>query len=349
MMVRGNPRNIRVAFLTRDYPPTPGGISTYVRNLEVGLRKLGVGVTIFVGKTDPKAVLTGLERRLREYDIIHVHSPAYGLFAPRPFVITVQAPIRAEYSYYSRGSKMKAGLGYPFERIAFARSSHIIAVSQVTRDDLVRYYGIPRSKITVVDSGVDHDRFTPVRHPLNNPPRIVMCSRLDKRKNIPQALRGLARLRDRPFELSVIGDGPERYRLELMARGLGLRCLFLGSKAPDEIAQYYKSSDVYLTSSYQEGFGLTLVEAMASGCAVVASDIPAHRERIPDGTFGLIFAGEEDLAYKLDLLLSNPDLLEQLRARAVERSLKYSWDLVAAETLQVYQEIMEEFRAGTAK
>lgn len=349
MKARGNSRGIRVAFLTRDYPPTPGGISIYVRNLEVALRKLGIGVTVFVGKTDSKAVLKGFDSRLRDYDIIHVHSPAYGLFAPGPFIVTVQAPIRAEYPYYSSESKMKAAVGYLFERTTFARSSRIIAVSQVTRDDLVRYYHIPRSKIIVVDSGVDHDRFTPVRHPLNNPPRIVMCSRLDNRKNIPQALRGLARIHNRSFDLIVIGDGPERSRLERMARGLGLRCLFLGSKAPDEIAQYYRSSDVYLTSSYQEGFGLTLVEAMASGCAVVASDIPAHRERILDGTFGLIFAGEEDLAYKLDLLLSDPNLLERMRAKAVERSLKYSWDRVAAETLRVYEGLMEEFRTGRDK
>jgi len=341
--------NLRVAFLTRDYPPTPGGISTYAGNLELALKRLGVEVSVFIGNTNLGAVLSGIHRRLREYDIIHVHSPAYGVFAPRPFVVTVQAPVRAEYPYYSSESKVRASIGYVFEKVAFTRASSIIAVSKVTRDDLARYYGIAPAKITVIDSGVDHGRFWPAGRPINDPPKIVMCSRLDKRKNIPLAFRGLARVRNKRFDLVVIGDGPERHRLERMAKDLALRCSFLGSKSQDEIAQYYRLSDVYVTSSFQEGFGLTLVEAMACGCAAVASDIPAHRERIPDDTFGMIFSGEEDLADQIEFLLSNSDVLQKLKSRAVERSMLYAWDKVALETIRVYEAVRGEFRAGRDK
>ncbi|MEM8949233.1 MAG: glycosyltransferase [Pseudomonadota bacterium] len=164
----------------------------------------------------------------------------------------------------------------------------------------------------------------------DGPPVIMAASRLVKSKDYPTLIRAFARLRvTRPARLMILGEGPERRRLERLAARLGLtdHVRFLGWV--DDSACYMRQAAVYVLPSMREGFGNVLVEALAVGCSIVATDCPSGpAEILEDGRHGqLVPVGDdqamaEALARSLD---ERPDK-NALRARAAGFTAKAAVD-----------------------
>ena len=211
-------------------------------------------------------------------------------------------------------------------RSLYPLADRIIAVSAGVADDFAAYTGIGRERIEVIhnpvippggitiDPGLDPCR--PYRRPGES--LIVGMGRLTAAKDFATLVRALARLRERrPARLVLFGDGGEHDRLAALAAELGLADAVVLAGHTDEPYAALAGADVFALSSQWEGFGNVLVEAMAVGTPVVATDCPnGPREILEDGRWGRLVPPGDDaaLAEALDGTLADPPDGERLRA-----------------------------------
>ena len=137
----------------------------------------------------------------------------------------------------------------------------------------------------------------------------------------------------------LVGEGSERAALESLAGSLAVKVNFVGAVSDEQLRDYFATSPIFVTSSHSEGFGLSLLQAMSAGCAVIASDIGAHRELIEDGENGLIYGSPEDLTRKLHLLLHDELLVQRLAMAARKSAEAYSWSKIARDMRALYEEL----------
>lgn len=331
--------------MTRDYPPAVGGISTHASNLARELGSLGVDVEVLVGGGDLKTLVFPVLKSLEGFDIVHSQSSPYGaLVGKSRLVVTVHAPVKAEWGHYAWTSKAKSLPAVVMERATFRKARAILAVSETTALDLKSKYGIEGERITVIGNGVDYQRFLGASGGPKRPSVILLVSRLEPRKNLAEAIRALGSLPKGSYEARIAGDGSQRRDLEELASSLGVNAKFLGKVPGENLLSLYRDSGIFLTTSYSEGFGLSLLEGMSAGCAVVASDIPTHRDLIQNGQNGILYRDSSDLVSKLTWLLSNPSEEERLGEAATKTARDYSWEDVARKVLQVYDRCLSSQR-----
>jgi len=216
-----------------------------------------------------------------------------------------------------------AGMG-PVDRLVFRtvvpravrRADHVLAVSERTRDDLVSRYGVPPAKVTVTPHGVD-----PVFAPGDGRDGYLLFVGAIHRRKDPLAALAAARAAGLPLVVA----GPETDR-ELAARlragGADLR----GYVEKVELAELYRRAAAVILPSRFEGFGLPVLEAMASGTPVVISDDPALRE----------VAGDAAAASVQDALENR----ERLAAAGIARARGFSWEETARRTADVYRRVL---------
>ncbi len=144
--------------------------------------------------------------------------------------------------------------------------------------------------------------------------------------------------------LLVVGDGSLRASMEEQATALGCadHIRFVGRQPQEELSQWYSQMDIVLMPSRSEGFGLTAIEAMASGCVVVASDVGGLPEVVRDGACGLLHRTEDiaDMAEKICSLIGDSALYERLQAQSLREVEKYSFERYAALIQNLYSKIV---------
>lgn len=226
-------------------------------------------------------------------------------------------------------------------RRAFAASAGIIVNSQQVRDYITRVYAAPSDRITVVYNAIDLDRFQPpprTRPP--HPPRVVMVGRLVAQKNPLLFVAAAAALRaQRPdvcFQL--VGDGPLRGEVAAAVRAAGLGdCLALAGERRDVPALLHDADLCWLTSDW-EGLPNAVLEAMAAGLPVVATDVGGTAELIEAGVEGYVVrAGDRDgfVARSLEIL-GDPTRLAHMRGAARARAARFSRTAMVQATQAVY-------------
>lgn len=210
--------------------------------------------------------------------------------------------------------------------------------------------GFPSERIKTIPHGFDHDRFinrsvplSPEREAaLSRRPgvrRILMVSHYNYFRNFETVIRSLPKLIstiDEPIELVLttkLGDGVQDHRYDTthawrLAQRLGVAHLItmLGPVPNEELHSLYRRADVVVCPSYAESFGHPMVEAMASGRPVVASDRATHREVCGSAALHFSTFDERDLADKLRLLLADPGLAHQLASAGIRRAHEFSWN-----------------------
>jgi glycosyltransferase involved in cell wall biosynthesis len=223
------------------------------------------------------------------------------------------------------------------------RRARWIAISASTKRDLV-LRGIPPSRVDVVHCGLDFERYDLAEPPPRQPrPTLVHLGRLMRYKCADVALRALVHVRRQvEARLLVLGDGPDRGRLERLAARLGLTGAveFRGHVGHDEKVRLLWESHVLLNPSPKEGWGLTVVEANACGVPVVASRSPGLMDSVRHGETGLLVPHGQPraMADAVLQLLQDRALHERLAAggRAWARSLR--WEDAVLQTERILQE-----------
>lgn len=220
----------------------------------------------------------------------------------------------------------------PLRRAILRNAKAVVANSASLARLSTRTDPIP---VHVIPNGVDANVFRPVAvQGAESRFCILFVGRVHTQKNIDVLLRACARLRDLPLQLHVVGDGPELPRLRALAGTLGIaqRVSWHGWGTKEQVAAAYRDADCFVNPSKYEGMPNTVLEAMASGLPVIASDVGGNNEVVRDGDTGLLFAaGSVDgLERALTRLATDADLRRHLgeRSRTVVLA-EHSWDVVA--------------------
>ncbi len=359
---------MRIGIVTQSYYPKPGGVTEVVHYSARELRRLGHSVTIittnfsdridqypgvrrigrnvlvpvngaWVNVTVAVGMRGKLERIFREeeFDIIQTHCP---LVPTLPLAALRAArhdqKIVGTFHAAAEGNALYRLFRSPLERRA-RRLDARIAVSEPAQAFASLYFP---GRYEIVPNGIDCERFSPSVRPIDERDddrvRILYVGRMDQRKGVPYLLKAIPlaqRRLDARIELLLVGDG--RMRSILFPKPLdlhGAEIRTVGRVDPDSLPRYYRSADIFCSpATGRESFGIVLLEAMASGVPVVASDIPGYRRVITHGIDGLLVRPKDPraLADAIVTLGANKSYGNELGARGRKKALQYDWPIVA--------------------
>lgn len=278
-----------------------------------------------------------------KFDLVHVHepnSPAVGaaaaLAAKVPVVGTFHAAGYASY-YYERWRPLAARI---LQNITVR-----IAVSEAARDCVAVHFP---GEYRVIPNGIDIEPYAQARSGEKVPGRILFLGRAEPRKGLTIMVEAFQRLRLRLPEASLTLVGPTPEQLQALIprsdphstkRLRGIQAL--GRVSQEQKIEEMRRAEVLCAPSLGgESFGMVLTEAMAAGLPVVASDIPGYRAVMDEGALGVLVPPGDAAALEEALhgTLTNPELRRELSLGGVERVQGYSWEQVAAQVEQAYED-----------
>ncbi|MEM4336803.1 MAG: glycosyltransferase family 4 protein [Candidatus Woesearchaeota archaeon] len=220
----------------------------------------------------------------------------------------------------------------------------IISVSEFTKKKLVEA-GVPEKKIVVIPNGVKLSLYNKIKTKKSKNPTICCISRLVKTKRVDDLIKAISIVKkDIPnVECKVIGVGEERKNLEKLASRIGVaeNVKFLGRlRKHSDVIKVIKSSHLLCHPSVIEGFGIVIIEAMASGVPYICSNITPLIEITHEGKGGLIFEQKNyvDLASKTLLMLKNKELYNQKIKEGIKLAENYSWENIARKVENAYKQ-----------
>jgi glycosyltransferase involved in cell wall biosynthesis len=234
------------------------------------------------------------------------------------------------------------------EKRQFKKHKNIITISNASKKDITKHYGIENKNIKVLPIGVDTSLFNPnnesnkIRARYGNN-TLLYVGPFVKRKRIPVLLKAMTYvLKEIPdAHLILIGNGLLLDHCKDLARNLNLNenTSFLGFIGEEKLTKYYASSDLFVFASELEGFGQVLLEAMASGTPVICANKDPMREIVGDGGWTFKLNDPIDLSKKIIHLLKYDDILKELSDKAIKRAKKYNLEEIAKKWVEIIWEI----------
>ncbi len=350
---------------------TPGGVQIHIKELAEFLIRAGHEVSVFAPVSDdslisePWLVSAGrpvsipyngavarilfgpvASSRVRQwissgnFDLLHLHEPAI----PSLSLLACWAadgPMVGTFHAASAKQKAITAVG-PILEPVLEKLTARIAVSEMARQTLKDHFD---TEAVVIPNGLETSKFEVDDE---NPdwvgePTIGFIGRFDEPRKgleiliaaLPETLKTFPQLK-----VLIAGPGEKAEFLKKIDPVLHSRLTFLGKLSEADKVKFFHSIDAYIApNTGGESFGIILTEAMASGTAILASDIPAFSQLLNYGEFGSLFTSEDahDLAAKLTALLSDESGRHSLAAKGLLQSRKYDWSTVAEQILDVYE------------
>jgi phosphatidyl-myo-inositol alpha-mannosyltransferase len=334
------------------------------RQVEYGVYKLAWAAPLRVNGSVARISITpdvtGRIRNVLEverFDIIHLHEPfasALTLDVLRLASMSGALYVGTFHAWARRGLTSTPDWAYasakPFLGRYMRRLHGRIAVSSAAQEFVSRFFP---GEYRIIPNGVDIHRYGVAAPPLpqygDGKLNVVFLGRLEPRKGLKFLLRALPRIRERfPNTRFLIGgDGPQRARIEAWVQKKGWRdIVFLGRVAPEDLPSLYASADVFCAPSVGgESQGVVLLEALAAGRAVVASDIPGYRSVIQDGVDGLLARPRDadHLAWTICHLLGDQKERARLGQTGRLRVETFSWERVGRQVEAYYEELWARY------
>ena len=362
---------MKIGLVTPYVYPLPGGVTQHVRylyeNLRLrghdvriltsshGLQRASEGDIIRIGKgfsmpvngsvgtitLSPRFVSQVRAMLAREqFDLLHFHEPFVPFLSPIILRLSTSVNIATFHAYggfspsYEFGSKVMKGEA--------ARLHGRIAVSGAAKHFIDRYFP---GDYKVIPNGVDVDKFqraVPIARWQDGPQNLLFVGRFEPRKGLLELLKAYRILRKTGCEcrLLVVGTGPlgrEARRYVATRRLKGVE--FLGRVSDEEKAQLFRTADVFISpATGGESFGIVLLEAMAAGTAIVASDIHGYKGVLRRGREGLLVPPREprEIAGSIARLLRDDELRAAMGEAGRERAAEFSWERVTAKVDEYY-------------
>lgn len=357
------------------------GLATYTTNLMSNMQRLGElkglcllypyrnTTDIFDIDSIPKNMLVG-ERRSDfwpniyqtqwdlDFPIDIFHNTVNGIGLPRSFkghnVITLHDLI----PYVMPETVDRAHLDFTLKYTPYILEnvSHIVTVSNYSKQDIQRYFGIDDDKITVTHLAADA-----IYQPMNrDKARSVIFNKygVDKRyilylggfslrKNIERLVRSFKRVHNEsmvPLNLLILGEHSRSYPvLSKLAEDLGIgeAVKFLNFVPTDDLPYFYNGAEVFVYPSLYEGFGLPPLESMQCGTPVVTSNVSSIPEIVGNGCVLIDPYSVEQIGDAILNLLHDPALWQKYSMLGQQKAKEYSWTETARKTLEVYKSCMK--------
>jgi len=257
-------------------------------------------------------------------------------------------------------SNQYSGTRHPEKKIRryehiMARADRIIAVSDYTKKDILRFHAVPEERIDVVHQGVeDHVRARGeeeirarlLRYGIRAP-YLLHVGRIEKKKNLCRTLEAFAGIKKRltdPIEIVLAGTlGPEGEEVfEAIERlNLSEEVHLAGYVLQEDLPALYSGATIFLFPSLYEGFGMPILEAMACGTPVLTSNVTSLPEVAGDAAVQVDPLDVESIANGILRLVEDPTLRKLYVQKGLERVKEFTWEKTARETLAVYRKTLE--------
>lgn len=341
-----------------------------VENLAYALRNNGCGVCVVVlqsGETlisrrmrdngiDPIflgkhsgidfSVISRLSEKMREYqpDVVHSHLPILHYVVPAARQAHITNRVHTVHNIAEKETSNRLISAYL--RICYKRGYvKPVALSEINRQSMIDFYGMPSNRIEVVPNGIDLSRFKPKEnYVISGKAHIVHIGRFAEAKNHICMIKAAQILRNqgKNFVFDLYGEGELLAPCQTMAHELGLQGYVSFHGLTDQVPEVLQSEDIFMLPSLWEGIPMVLAEAMAAGMPIVASNAGGIPDMIRNGVNGVICKPDpEDLALQIARLLDDEDLRKRLGKEALETSPEYSADLMAKRYIAIYEKGME--------
>lgn len=301
-----------------------------------------------------------LAQTKKRFDIIHDNQClSYGILSlarRMPVTATIHHPmtvdrrlaVQSTRSFYK---KLKALRWYSFihmQKKVARKLSHVITVSESSKKDVAKEYGIPESKFLTIPIGIDTDLFYPVDTIQKEPGRIIVTNSADT------PLKGLYHLlfavsdilKTRPVKLVVIGTPKENGGIEKLVKklDLGRHIRFTGRIDNGQFVKEYARAELAVVPSLYEGFGLPVGEAMACRVPVICTTGGALPEVAGDAAKLVPPGNARALRDAILELLDDPSRREAMAEKGYQRVLKeFTWEKTALRTVEAYREIIRAY------
>jgi glycosyltransferase involved in cell wall biosynthesis len=284
------------------------------------------------------------------------HAPHYVLppLTPCRSVVTIHDCIHLRFPQY-----LPSRLGYAYARsslwVAAHRSARILTVSEASKRDILEYFNVPESKITVIYNAID-ERFSEQpnadevmrvreRYQLNDP-FILYAGNIKPHKNLERVIEAFHMIRRGELEhvkLLIIGDEISKYaalRRTVHRYKLHKHVRFFGFVPDATLAILYRLASLFVFPSLYEGFGLPPLEAMASGTPVITSNVSSLPEVVGDAAM-LIDPYEPDaIAGAIRRVMLDDRLRDDMRERGLARAREFSWGRSVSRIKEIYDEVL---------
>lgn len=311
--------------------------------LAVPFRSNGSRAYVNVYPHSPWSLRRSLRRR--QFDIFHVHEPAV---PPTAFlsVFLADAPVVGTFHAAGQSSAGYEMFGGILERL-MDNISVRIAVSEAAREFVARYHP---GEYRIIPNGVLPGRYASAGSLTKVPGRLIFIGRAEPRKGLHVLLRAFQRLREmRPgASLDLVGTAEEELmrtarRIWPQIRGPIPGVTPLGRVSQEEKVRRLGMSEVAVVPSLEgESFGIVLIECLAAGVPVVASDLPGYRRVLEDGRLGELVSPDDPgaLALALERLLADDGRRRRMATLGVREVQQYSWDRVVDQVLAAYEDAL---------
>lgn len=373
---------MKIAQISATFPPYMAGTGNVCYHNSIGLSKLGHDVTVFTSKTHEKdyqsyqsikvvrlntifkignaPFLPGL-LLLKKFDIIHLHYP---FIFGEEILYFLKKMKKYDYIITYHNDLISYGtkniiFNFYQKRIAnkiINNAKKIIVLSDdYTENSLLSsIFQLNMNKVIVLPNGVDIKKFNPnIDYPENikKVEKIILFVGALDQAHITKGLNFLILAcskilqNNRKFKLIVVGDGELKpyYQKLVEKEGLKKNVLFVGKIRNDDLPKYYSISDIFVLPSTVENFPLVVLEAMAMGKPVIASNIPGLRTIIKDQKTGYLVDKKnvDMLASKILFLIENEDIIKTygINARKTVEE-KYSWDVIIKKLEIIYKDML---------
>jgi phosphatidyl-myo-inositol alpha-mannosyltransferase len=374
-------RPLKIGIVSPYGYPHPGGVNEHVRYTYEAMRRMGHDVWIITSKYGREReseghvirfgtgyavpangsvgrVTLGLrfKRQATEvleahrFDVLHFHEPFVPFLSPS--VLDASDTVNVATFHAFGGFSPSYWIGSKFAGRLASLLHGRIAVSGAARHFINRYFP---GDYRIIPNGVDLDRFAsaePYEELRDGTLNILFLGRFEERKGLIHLLKAYHRLRKRKVDarLLVVGDGPKRREYRRFVGLRGVRDVeFLGRVSDEEKVRYFASADIYCApNTGQESFGIVLLEAMAAGVPIVASDIHGFKNVIQRNVQGLLVEPRNPraLAAALYALARDPDLRHEMGEAGRQRAPEFSWDRVSERIVDYYYEVRDQVHAA---
>jgi len=323
--------------------------NTATKDQELGGLKLGENVQVVCF---PR-MLSWWRARQDQIDVYHGTSYQLWTQGKVGSVVTMHDLALVRFPEFS---KRLLGERWPIykTRKTLERATRVIAVSHHTANDIREFYGIPAEKVRVIYHGVGEEFYSPCdpearraviakyQIPLEN--YILYVGGSDPRKNLARLLEAFSLLLKKmgPLILVVTGGmdrGGEVYQ-KISRLGLEKHVVLTGHLPPQDLRYLYSAARLFVYPSLYEGFGIPILEAMASGIPVVTSNTSSLPEVSGNAALLVDPYDVQAMSRGMQKVLDDPRFASLLRAKGLERVKEFSWEKAARQTLKVYQECL---------